>query len=76
MKTCDLHRAEPRHDLMKSHNIREDAHDSYQTRKSTTSPRFATNAMLSITREGGSGWMWAWKEPSMISARRPVERFL
>ena len=38
MKTRDLHRAEPRHDLMKSHLIAEEVHDTYQTRKKFREP--------------------------------------
>ena len=33
MKTRDLHRAEPRHDEIKSHHIEEEVHDPYKSRK-------------------------------------------
>jgi hypothetical protein len=38
MKTRDLHRAEPRHDEMKSHNIQEEVHDPYKARKKPHAP--------------------------------------
>ena len=48
MKTRDLHRAEPRHDEMKSHNIQEEVHDPYKARKKPTRRSSALNAEQSI----------------------------
>jgi hypothetical protein len=38
MKTRDLHRAEPRHDLIKSHHIQEEVHDPYKPRAKPEEP--------------------------------------
>jgi hypothetical protein len=40
--------AEPHHDLMKSHNIQEEVHDTYQTRKKIHEPYFAASATASV----------------------------
>jgi hypothetical protein len=56
MKRRDLHRAEPRHDLMKSHNIREEVHDPYQTRKKFREPSVCGQCDA-VYHEGRWQWM-------------------
>lgn len=38
MKTRDVHRAEPRHDTIKSHYIQEEVHDPYKAREKLSEP--------------------------------------
>jgi hypothetical protein len=59
MKKRDLHRAEPRHDLMKSHLIREEVHDPYQTRRKFQEPSVCSQCDA-VYREG----RWQWMEES------------
>jgi hypothetical protein len=59
MKKRDLHRAEPRHDQMKSHKIREEVHDTYQTRKKFREPSVCRQCDA-VYHEG----RWQWMEES------------
>jgi len=56
MKKRDLHRAEPHRDLMKSHLIREEAHDPYQTRRKLREPSICSQCDA-VYREGRWQWM-------------------
>ncbi len=56
MKTRDIHRAEPRHDLMKHHHQEEELHDPYKPRKKPDEP--------CLCRECGAvnqGGRWRWQ---------------
>jgi hypothetical protein len=59
MKKRDLYRAEARHDLMKSHKIREEVHDTYQTRKKFREPSVCRQCDT-VCHEG----RWQWMEES------------
>lgn len=56
MKTRDLHRAEPRHDEMKSHNIQEEVHDPYKARKKPHAPLLCPKCGA-VNLSGR--WQWA-----------------
>lgn len=60
MKTRNLHRAEPRHDLMKSHLIQEEVHDTYQTGKKFHEPSVCSqcDAVYHAGR-----WQWMEENP-------------
>jgi hypothetical protein len=60
MKKRDLHRAEPRHDLMKSHLIREEVHDPYRTRRKFADPSVCSQCDA-VYREGR--WQWMEENP-------------
>lgn len=60
MKKRDLHRAEPRHDLMKSHLIREEVHDPYQTRRKFREPSVCGQCDA-VFHEGR--WQWMEENP-------------
>jgi len=60
MKTCDLHRAEARHDLMKSHNIRQEVHDAYQSRKKFREPSVCGQCDA-VYHQGR--WQWMEERP-------------
>jgi hypothetical protein len=62
MKTRDLHRAEPRHDLMKSHLIQEEVHDTYQTRKKYQEPTVCSQCDA-VYHKGR--WQWLDESPPM-----------
>ncbi len=56
MKTRDIHRAEPRHDLMKSHHQEEEIHDPYKPRKKPGEP--CACPQCGAINMGGR-WRWA-----------------
>ncbi len=56
MKTRDIHRAEPRHDAMKWHNIQEEVHDPYKARKKPSKPCLCPQC--GAVNSGGR-WHWA-----------------
>jgi hypothetical protein len=60
MKTRDLHRAEARYDLMKSHNIQEEVHDTYQRRKKFHEPSVCGQCDA-VYHEGR--WQWMEERP-------------
>jgi hypothetical protein len=60
MKTRDLHRAEPRHDLIKSHLIQEEVHDTYQTRKKFREPSVCRQCDAVYHR---GRWQWMEETP-------------
>ncbi len=57
MKKRDLHRAEPRHDSMKSHHIQEHRHDPYKARQKLHEPTVCPQC-AAVFHEG----RWQWKE--------------
>jgi hypothetical protein len=57
MKKRDIHRAEPRHDMMKSHHIEEP--DPYKARGKLSEPWVCSRYMAAFLR---GRWQWT-KEP-------------
>jgi len=55
MKTRDIHRAEPRHDLMKQHHKQEEVHDPYKPRKKPAEP-----CLCPQCRAVDLGGRWQW----------------
>jgi hypothetical protein len=56
MKKRDIHRAEPRHDTLKSHHIQQHRHDPYKARRKLHEPTVCQECGA-IFREGR--WQWA-----------------
>ena len=56
MKKRDLHRAEPRHDTLKSHHIEPHRHDPYKARQKLHEPAVCSNCGA-LFHEGR--WQWA-----------------
>jgi len=56
MKTRDLYRAEPRHDLMKQHHKEEEVHDPYKPRKKPGEPCLCPQCGA-VNIDGR--WQWA-----------------
>jgi NMD protein affecting ribosome stability and mRNA decay len=59
MKKRDIRRAEPRHDMMKSHLIEEHRHDPYKARGKLSEPCVCSKCMAVFLR---GRWRWT-KEP-------------
>ena len=59
MKKRDIHRAEPRHDMMKSHHIEEHRHDPYKARRKLSEPCVCSKCMAVFLH---GRWQWT-KEP-------------
>src|SRR6516225_10549697 len=58
MKKRDIHRAEPRHDLMKTHLIEEHRHDPYKARGKLSEPCVCSKCMAVFLR---GRWQWTTK---------------
>lgn len=65
MKKRDVYRAEPRHDVMKSHNIQEEVHDAYQRRKKFREPSVCTQCDA-VYHDGR--WQWLEETPKEAAA--------
>ncbi len=64
MNKRDLHRAEPRHELMKSHLIKEEVHDPYHARRKHREPSVCSQCDA-VYRQGR--WQWMDKNPQGAS---------
>lgn len=67
MKTRDLHRTEPRHDLMKSHLIEPHRHDPYKARGKLQEPTVC-NQCGAVFLDG----RWQWLESAPTDAARQL----